>query len=196
MGISSINLNDIERKTFWYHLIYSILEGFIFGILALNEFVFLKSMQGSNIQIGILFQISMSVFILLIFFNVLIKQVNNKQSLLLKIALITRLPLLILLLFPRDPNSFLSNPLFHYLFLLLFLLFYLEAPVTLPMVNLFLKHNYRHENFGVLYGFSATLNKIITLFSTFAYGVLLDIDHLKESPQNRFLCQSRILFNP
>lgn len=46
----------------------------------------------------------------------------------------------------------------------------------MPMVNLFLKHNYRHDHFGKLYGFSTTVNKIITLISTFVYGIILDID--------------------
>lgn len=177
MKISSLDLNEIEKTTFKYHLLYSILEGCIFGILSLNEFIFLKSMKGSNFQLGILFQVGVAVFVLLIFFNVFIKRVLNKKSLLKKTAIITRLPLLLLLLFPKNPDTFLSNPQFHYLFLFLFLLFYLEAPVTLPLVNLFLKHNYRHHHFGILYGFSTTINKIVTLIITFSYGILLDFDN-------------------
>ena len=177
MRLSTLDLTPLEKSTFRLHLIYSILEGWVFGILALNEFVFLTSMKGSTLQLGILFQISMSVFILLIFFNVFIKRSRKKQKLLRKTAIITRLPLLLLLFFPQDPTSFMSNPTYHYVFLTLFLLFYLESPVTLPMVNLFLKHNYRHDHFGVLYGFSTTVNKIVTLIGTFAYGIILDMDN-------------------
>ena len=177
MKISSLDLNEIEKTTFMYHLLYSILEGCIFGILSLNEFIFLKSMKGSNFQLGILFQVGVAVFVLLIFFNVFIKRVLNKQSLLRKTAIITRLPLLLLLIFPKNPDTFISNPQFHYLFLFLFLLFYLEAPVTLPLVNLFLKHNYRHQHFGILFGYSSTINKIVTLIITFSYGILLDLDN-------------------
>jgi len=177
MRLSTLSLTPLEKTTFRLHLIYSILEGWVFGILALNEFVFLTSMNGSTLQLGILFQISMAVFILLIFFNVFIKRSQKKQSLLRKTAIVTRLPLLLLLFFPQDPTSFMTNPLYHYVFLVLFLLFYLESPVTLPMANLFLKHNYRHDHFGVLYGFSSTVNKIVTLIGTFAYGIILDIDN-------------------
>lgn len=168
---------QLEKKTFKYHLIYSIIEGIIFGILSLNEFVFIKSLRGSSIQMGILFQFTMSVFILLIFFNVYIKRSKNKNNLLRKTAIVSRLPLLLLLLFPRTPDSFLSNPYYHYIFLILFLIFYLESPITYPMVNLFLKKNYKHQHFGMLFGFTTTINKIVTLFSTLFYGIMLDIDN-------------------
>ena len=177
MKIFSVILTKEEKLTFRYHTLYSILEGFIFGVLALNEFIFLKSMKGSNFNLGVLFQVGTAVFVLLIFFNVFIKRIHNKNALLRQTAIVTRLPLLLLLFFPKNPQTFLSEPLFHYLFLILFLIFYLESPITLPLVNLFLKHNYRHENFGVLYGFSTTINKIVTLFVTLFYGILLDIDH-------------------
>jgi hypothetical protein len=101
-------------------------------------------MKGSTFELGLLFQESTAVFILLIFFNVFIKRVLNKRLLLQKTALITRLPLLLLLVFPRNLDSFISNPVYHYIFILLFLLFYLEAPITYPLVNLALKNNFRH----------------------------------------------------
>ena len=40
-----------------------------------------------------------------------------------------------------------------------------------------LKTNYRHENFGKLYSYATSLNKIIILLATFGYGLLLDADN-------------------
>ena len=59
--------SDQEKRTFQLHLIYSIIEGIILGVLALNEFVFIKSLKGSNYELGFLFQFSMVVFIFLVF---------------------------------------------------------------------------------------------------------------------------------
>jgi hypothetical protein len=39
-----------------------------------------------------------------------------------------------------------------------------------------LKTNYRHENFGKLYAYSTSLNKVIMLVITFLYGMILDFD--------------------
>ena len=103
-----------EKKTFQYHMIYSMLEGIIFGILALNEFVFIKSLKGSNMQLGILFQLTVIVFLFLIFFNVFIRRAENKKRLLRTTAIITRLPLFLILFFPHDQISYFSNPYSYY----------------------------------------------------------------------------------
>ena len=49
-------LSSEEKLTFKLHLIYSIIEGIILGVLALNEFVFVKSLKGSDFQLSILIQ--------------------------------------------------------------------------------------------------------------------------------------------
>ena len=80
MLTGKLNLNNIERKAYKLHLWYSVLEGFIVGILALNEFVFIKSLKGSNYQLGLLFQFSVILFFFLIFFNEMLKRVRIKRS--------------------------------------------------------------------------------------------------------------------
>ena len=54
---------EAEHHTFNLHLAYSIIEGIILGVLALNEFVLIKSLHGTNLKIGVLFQLSMLVFV-------------------------------------------------------------------------------------------------------------------------------------
>jgi len=168
------HLNAKEKKTFRIHLIYSILEGFIIGVLALNEFVFIKSLKGSNIELSVLFQFSAVVFTGLIFINEFLRRIRNKKKLLLITALLTRSPLFLLILFPKSDAAMLGNGIYHLIFLAIFFLYYLASPIVLPNINLFLKSAYRHENFSNLYSSATSLNKIVMLVVTFAYGLLLD----------------------
>lgn len=170
-------LNPLERRTFHLHSAYTAIEGIVLGILALNEFVFLKSMQGSNYQMSLLFQFSMAVFVLLFFMHEWLKRITNRSKLLRYTALITRLPLLGLLLFPASANAYVDSALYHYLFLAIFLIYYLGALVINPTINFLLKTNYEHQHFGKLYSYSTSLNKVIMLVVTFVYGLLLDANY-------------------
>ncbi len=118
-----------EKRTFQLHLIYSILEGIILGVLALNEFVFIKSLKGTNYELGFLFQFSMLVFIFLVFINEFIKRTQNKQKLLRWTGILTRGPLFLLFFFPHDTAQLTSTPLYHYIFLGFFLYTILEIPL-------------------------------------------------------------------
>lgn len=166
-----------ERKTFNLHLAYSLIEGVILGVLALNEFVFIKSMDGSNFQLGILFQLSMVVFIFLVFINEFIKRARNKQKMLRWVGLLTRAPLFLMVFFPASREILVANPIYHYIFLSLFLVYYFGNVVIYPLINLFLKKQYDHQHFGKLYGYASSANKIVMLFATLGYGILLDYDN-------------------
>ncbi len=166
-----------ERKAFALHMSYSFLEGIIAGLIILNEFVFVKSLLGSNYQLAVLFQFSMAVFLLLIFMNEWLKRIHNKKGVLRRAALLTRLPLLLLLFFPRSPEQLGGDSVYHYIFLAIFLVYYLGNTVIWPTINLFLKTSYRHDNFSRLYSYATTLNKIVMMVTTFFYGWLLDMDN-------------------
>ena len=166
-----------ERKTFVLHMSYSFLEGIIAGLIILNEFVFVKSLLGSNYQLAVLFQFSMAVFLLLIFMNEWLKRIRNKRNILRRAALLTRLPLMLLFFFPRSPESLGGDSVYHYIFLGIFLVYYMGNTVIWPTINLFLKTSYRHENFSRLFSYATTLNKIVMMVTTFIYGWLLDVDN-------------------
>jgi len=172
-----LTLSPSEKRSFGLHMGYSVLEGVIAGIIALNEFVFVKSLFGSGYQLSVLFQFSMTVFILLVFFNELIKRIRNKRRLLRHAALLTRLPLALVFFFPRDAAQLTGDSIYHYLFLGIFLIYYLANPIIFPSINLFLKSSYRHENFGKLYSYATTMNKIVMMITTFAYGWMLDANN-------------------
>ena len=156
---------------------YSFIEGILAGLIALNEFVFVKSLLGSSYQVSVLFQFSTLVFLVLIFFSTFLRRIRNKKKLLRRTAILTRLPLLILLLFPRSPEQLTGDSIYHYIFLVIFLVYYLANPIVFPSINLFLKNAYTHENFGRLYSYATTANKIVMMATTFAYGWALDANH-------------------
>lgn len=167
----------MEKRTFRLHVMYSLLEGVILGVLALNEFVFLKSLLGSNYQLSFLFQFSMVVFLFALLINEFMKRIQNKKKMLRWTALITRAPLMLLFFFPRNAAAMSGDSIYHYIFLGIFLVYYLAHPIIYPTINLFLKNTYRHQNFGRLYSWATSLNKIVMLVVTFLYGMLLD-EHL------------------
>ncbi|NCC74292.1 MAG: MFS transporter [Sphingobacteriia bacterium] len=166
-----------ERRTFRLHLSYSIIEGFILGVLALNEFVFIKSLQGSNYQLGVLFQFSMLVFLLLLFVNEFLKRIRKRRVFLRWVGILTRLPLMLLFFFPRSSEALTENSFYHLIFLTVFLVYYLAAPVVNPTINLLLRANYQPQNFGKLYSIATSVNKIVLMVVTFLYGLLLDFNN-------------------
>ena len=170
-------LNDSERRTFALHMAYSVIEGIILGVLALNEFVFIKSLKGSDYQLGFLFQFSMVVFIFLVFINEFIKRAGNKNKLLIWAGFLTRAPLALVFFFPSNQAGIVATPVYHYIFLGIFFIYYFGNTIIYPMINLFLKNSYDHGNFGKLYGFASSANKIVMLVATFFYGMFLDIDN-------------------
>lgn len=176
LRLNHLPLSYKEKKTFRLHLAYSIIEGFILGILVLNEFVFLKSLHGSDYQIGLLFQFSVVAMVLLLLFNEFIRRIRNKKYLLRITGVVTRAPLFLLLFFPTDMQELTANNAYHLLFLIIFLIYYLANLVIFPTINLLLKNNYEHPNFGELYGYATSVNKVLMLVSTFLFGFLLDRD--------------------
>ncbi|MCF6185298.1 MAG: MFS transporter [Bacteroidales bacterium] len=171
----SINFySETEKKAFYLHLIYSVLDGIILGVLALNEFVLIKELKASPYQIGILFQFTTVVLLFSIPFNEFIKRKINKSKFLRLIAILTRAPLLLLFIFPKSISAQTDQLLYQFLFLGIFLIYYSTNPLIFPMINGYLKNSYKHENFSKLYGYASTANKIIMLAATFSFGLLLD----------------------
>ncbi len=166
--------SDTEKKAFFLHLTYSVLDGIILGVLALNEFILIKELKGSPYQIGFLFQFTTVVLLFSIPFNEFIKQKVNKTKFLRIIAVLTRVPLLFLLFFPKTLSDHTDNFIYQIVFLGIFLIYYSTNPLIFPMINGYLKNSYKHENFSKLYGYASTANKLIMLFATFLFGLLLD----------------------
>lgn len=164
-----------ETKTFRLHLLYSCIDGIVKGTLILNEFIFIKSLKGSNVQLAFLFQFSMVVFLFAMLANELLRRYSDRKTLLRVIGIVTRLPLVGFAFFPNVTGEGLP-PIYHYLFLGVFLLFYTSKIAEAPSINQYLKGNYKHNHFGKLFGYATTANKVFTMLFTFLAGLLLDID--------------------
>lgn len=167
-------LEPKEKNAFRLHLIYSIIDGIILGLLALNEFVFIKGMKGSSFQLSLLIQFSTILLIFSIFFHEFVKRIKNKKLLLRWVAIFTRAPLLLLLVFPNESDVYLQSNFYHAIFLMVFLCYFFATPIVNPIFNLQLKNAYQQQNFGKLYSYATTVNKFVMLFITFFYGLLLD----------------------
>jgi Na+/melibiose symporter-like transporter len=174
MRVKGLELTGKESFAFKIHMIYSGIEGIVMGVLALNEFVLVKSLLGSDYQVAVLTQFSTAVLLFSVIFNYFIKKVKNKKKMLQITAIVTRLPLFAFVLFPITESEYMSQGLYPYVFLGVFLIYFFAQPLILPVINMLLKNAYRHENFGSLYSYASSFNKFIILGSTFGFGMLLD----------------------
>ncbi len=168
-------LNKDERKAFKLHLWYSSLDGLVRGALILNEFIFVKSLKGSNVHLAFLFQFSMVVFLFAMLANEIMRRYSNRKKLLRAVGMVARLPLITFAFFPLVTNEGLPHN-YHLLFLGVFLLFYSSQIAVIPSINQYLKGNYRHQNFGKLFSYATTSNKVLIMISTFGAGLFLDWD--------------------
>jgi len=114
---------------------------------------------------------------LLLLFNEFIRRIRNKKHLLRITGVVTRMPLIIMLFFPTDISDLTGNNFYHILFLTIFLIYFVANLVIFPTINLLLKTNYQHPNFGELYGYATSANKVLMLVSTLLFGILLDVDN-------------------
>ncbi len=165
-----------ERKIFILHFIYSVIEGIVLGVVVLNEFVFIKSLDGSDFFLAVLFQFSMIVFVFSVFIYEIIKR-YKKKNILRIVALLTRLPLLGAAFFPTELLPPDQMVIYHAALLSMFLCYYLAQPVINPIINSILKNNYSSQHFGTLYSYATSANKVVMLLATFTFGELLEADN-------------------
>jgi len=170
-------LTPTESRTFRLHIAYSIIEGIIAGVVILNDFILLKSLQGTKVQVAFLVQSASIVLLASVVFNEMLNRSRNRKKLLLWVAIMFRGPLVFLAMFPQSYEQ-LGNPvIWQHSFLIILFMYYLAQPMMLPTISLFLKNIYRHEYFGQLYGFATMTNKIVMLVVTAVFGIALDADH-------------------
>ncbi len=169
-------LTTEEAKTFRLHLFYSSMDGIVSGALILNEFIFIKSLKGTNVQLAFLFQFSMVVFLFAMVANEIMRRYTNRKRFLRITGVITRLPLVGFIFFPDITGDNGLEPVYHLIFLGVFLLFYSSKIAVIPSINQYLRGNYRSNLFGKLFGYATTVNKVCVMLSTFLVGLLLDFN--------------------
>lgn len=177
MKLGKIDLSGTEKNTFLLHLSYSVIEGLLEGLFLLNSFIFAKSLKGDAFGISLLFQTSVVLYLVSVFFNEFLKRVSNIKKWLRLMGTLTRLPLLLFAFFPSNESFYEKNKWIGAIFLIIFFLFYSSRTVIFPLINTFLRQNYRLNHFGTLYSLATTARKIVIVVSTFVFGLLLDWDH-------------------
>jgi Na+/melibiose symporter-like transporter len=125
----------------------------------------------------VLLQFNVLVLLFSIIINEFTKRFANKKKLMRYAAIITHSPLLLIFFFPNNQQAYLENPIYHYIFLSIFLAYYLNRVLALPAINHVLKANYTHKNFGLLYSWASSVNKMVILAVSIGFGYLLDYDH-------------------
>ncbi|HQO10567.1 MAG TPA: MFS transporter [Clostridiales bacterium] len=163
-----------EKVTLKYHFISSIFEGFAVGILGLNEFVFLKSLNASPYFLGVLFQASIVVMLMSVVFNQFVKRFKDKKKLFFVSILLTRSPLFLAFFFNSGSKN---DILFHFIFLGMYFAYCFTTPLIMPILSMMIKQNYKNENFGRLYSNVAVSVKITSLITVFVFGMILDYDN-------------------
>jgi len=171
------SLSLSEKQTFRLHLVYSVLDGVVLGVLALNDFVLIKSLHGTDYQIGFLFQFSVVVLLFSIFISAFFQRITNKKKLLRWAGALTRLPLLLLFFFPQTHEQLIQNSYYPYIFISIFFIYFAANPLLFPSINYILKNSYKHENFSPLFSYATSANKIVMLVVTFLFGYFLDLDN-------------------
>jgi len=170
-----LKISKEEKRTFLLHLTYSVIDGLIMGLFALNEFILIKGLKGTNYQIGFLFQFTVIVLLFSIIINEFFRRIRRKKKMLRYVAIFTRLPLMAFFFFPATASG--NDFLYYQLaFLVIVLFYYMANPLLFPAINHLLKNSYSHENFGRLYGYVSSINKIMMLIATFFFGLVLDMD--------------------
>jgi MFS family permease len=163
-----------ELITFRLHALYSAIDGICQGVLALNEFVFLKSLHPNTFQVSLLFQIMSLLLPFSIFIFGVLKRIKNVQTMLIVTAALTRLPLLLFLFFPTTAFDSPYQSWYIAGYLSILTLYFLANPVVLPILNLFTKNTYAPQRFGRLFSYSMSITQGFWLVATFIFGILQD----------------------
>ncbi len=159
-----------ERITFKKHLFFSISDGLVRGAFALSQFIFLKTLGGSELMQGILFQFSMVTFLFAVPMGGIMQRAYNKRKLLRITALATQTPMLLFALFELIFHQN-YDIIYHLLFLLIFFIYFLSQPIILPTINQVLKQNYEHQHYARLFGYATAIKQVafFTSFALFSY---------------------------
>ncbi|MCK5856748.1 MAG: hypothetical protein KAG64_04620 [Bacteroidales bacterium] len=172
-----LKISKSEFGVFKIHILFSVIQGVIMGVFALNEFVFIKDMLGTKMQLSYLLQLSVILMLFSVFVNEFLRRIADKKKMLIWASIITHIPLFGIAFFPSSELAYQAFPYYHYIFLGIFFFFYLNLILVLPIINQMLKGAYEHANFGRLYSYASSINKTVLMFVTFGFGFLLDIDN-------------------
>lgn len=168
------SLSAKEKYTFLLHFLFCTLDSFSSGIFLLRENILKKTFFASDGKVVALFTATVGIFILSSYINELIRRTRKKKRFVRLVAVVTRLPMLMFLFFPSSPDRYEAEPIYSYLYIVAFGLFYMGTTAILPVINLLIKSNYSPKYFHKLYSWASTWGMVIVILSTFGAGEWLN----------------------
>jgi len=156
-------LNELEKTTFKYHLIFSMLNGALNGGLVLQEIIVRKTLHSSNLIVTFVTMVWPVSNLFSIYWGEYIEGKKDRSNLFLIAGFFGRLSLILTLFVKTGGN-----------FLLLLLLVYSFNAFIIPVQNSIFQFNYREKVRGVLFGFSQSVYSLSLLLTSLIFGKLLD----------------------
>jgi len=156
-------LNELEKTTFKYHLIFSVLNGVLNGGLVLQEIIVRKTLHSSNLVVTFVTMVWPVSNLFSIYWGEYIEGKKDRGNLFLIAGFFGRLSL-ILTLFVKTGGHL----------LLLLLLVYSFNAFIIPVQNSIFQFNYREKVRGILFGFSQSVYSLALLSTSLIFGKLLD----------------------
>jgi len=166
-----IKLNPLEKSTFVNHLIFSSLNGILFGGLMLQEIIARKTLLSSNLIITFLTMVWPVANLFSIYWGEYLEGKKDRGNLFLIAGLLGRLSLVFTFFIQTGTH-----------FVLLLLLIYSFNALIIPIQNSIFQFNYRKEIRGVLFGCSQTAYTLFLLMTSFLFGKMLDYNEVLYKP--------------
>lgn len=158
---------DPRRRTIMVQIIFASIEDFIAGFFVLAEVILRRELLASPFVITIFTMIASSSSLFSVYFSHLLTANPDKILKYIKyVAIITRLPLLLFLVWHTASSM-----------LILMGLFYLGIAFIKPVQTISMKENLRKGEMGNIYGYSVSIGRIFFLISTYFFGMLMDLNN-------------------
>uniref|UniRef100_A0A7C4YDS2 MFS transporter n=1 Tax=candidate division WOR-3 bacterium TaxID=2052148 RepID=A0A7C4YDS2_UNCW3 len=160
-----LRLNEVEKKTFKYHLLFSLFNGILNGGLSLQEIILKKKFNSPNSIVTIAVMLWPLSNLFSIYWGYHLENIEERKKLFYIAGIFGRLPLLL--------SIFINNG--GQLLPILFITYFFNAFI-IPVQNTIFQRNYTNERRNLLFGLSLSVYSIFTLISSTIIGKLLDMN--------------------
>ena len=157
-----LDLNDLERRTFFRHIFTASLYGICNGVMGFGAFLLRKHLQGSELQVVVYTSLIMAVFIFSTVGTTYLTW-RNHRSLMALYAVFGPLSMALFL--------FHSGP---YFLICIFAWVHLHHSLFLPAQNMIFRSNYRRKVRGVCYARAQAVRSLVGIGVALLSGWILD----------------------
>lgn len=160
-----LKLNQIEKETFKFHILFSLFNGILNGGLILQEIILKKKFSSPNIIITIAVMLWPVSNLFSIYWGYYLENIQERKKLFYLAGIFGRLPL-VLSIFVKEGFQLLP---------ILFITYFFNAFI-IPVQNTIFQRNYTDKKRNLLFGLSISVFSIFTLITSTIIGKILDIN--------------------